>query len=316
MSEAAAARQPVRVGSARADDGAILRWRVEGDGPGVPFICSNGIGVGTFFWHFIARHFGQTRPVITWDYRGHGGSPVPAAPEETTVARCARDLWTVADACGVSRAVLLGHSMGCQTSLEAIRAQPARAAALVPMLGAPGRTLSSFPLGHELRPLLRGLIELISAKPGLAETALRASLRFPGLWSAVRVLGLVHPDLCPREEFEPYFAHLAALDLRCYFALLRDLLTHDASDLLPGLRIPTLVIAGSRDLFTPMSRSEEMAGSIPGAELLVVRDGSHAALVEQPELIELALEKFLRRHRLDARGAAASRSSESTDLTN
>jgi len=107
---------------------------------------------------------------------------------------------------------------------------------------------------------------------------------------------MVHPDLCPREEFEPYFQHLSQLDLRAYFALARDLLSHDASALLAEVRVPTLVIAGERDLFTPVARSRELAERIPGAELLVVRGGTHAALVEQPELISLAVEKFLRLH--------------------
>jgi hypothetical protein len=32
---------------------------------------------------------------------------------------------------------------------------------------------------------------------------------------------------------------------------------------------------------------------VQGAELLVLREGTHAALVEQPELVALTLEKFL-----------------------
>jgi len=124
---------------------------------------------------------------------------------------------------------------------------------------------------------------------------------------ATRALGFVHPDLCPKEAFEPYFEHLAELDLRGYFALARDLLSHDASDLLPQIRVPTLVVAGERDLFTPVQRSREMAAQIPGAELLLLRQGSHAALVEQPELVALSVEKFLKLHGLapgDAQQAA------------
>src|SRR2546422_11538833 len=36
--------------------------------------------------------------------------------------------------------------------------------------------------------------------------------RSPGVWEAIRSLGVVHPDLCPREDFEPYFEHLSQLD--------------------------------------------------------------------------------------------------------
>lgn len=285
----------VRVGTAAAPDGAVLHFRADGAGP-IALVASNGIGVSTFFWRSLAAYFAGlgTHTFVTWDYRGHGLSPVPEDPENLTVALCARDLFTVLDAAGFERAVLLGHSMGCQVIFEAYRQKPERVQALVPMLGAAGKLFSSFFGGAALEPVARLLIELGASNAQLAEQALRAILRLPGVWDAVRALGLVHPDLCPRESFEPYFEHLAQLDLRSYFALARDLLSHDATDLLPQVEVPTLVVAGERDLFTPLQRSREMVAKIPGAQLLVLREGSHAALVEQPELVALSLEKFLR----------------------
>ena len=295
-----APRAPVRVGTALTPDGAQLRYRIDGPlhSPLAPLLCSNGLGVATFFFHHLAERFSRTRAVITWDYRGHGQSPPPPDPEGLTVARCARDLWLVADACGAERPVLVGHSMGCQVLLEATRHSPQRPSALVPMLGVAGRALSSFFGGAALEGPIMVALEVGAQQPELVRRLTKTALAAPGMWTAVRALGLVHPDLCPREEFEPYFEHLGALDWRSYFALARDLVTHDASDLLEGLRLPVLGVAGERDLFTPRSRSDEMARAIPGARLLVIPGGSHAALIEQPELVGDGLEKFLRDHAL------------------
>lgn len=287
----------VRVGTAEAPDGSVLQWRADGEGP-VALVACNGVGVSTFFWRGLAGHFAPTHTFVTWDYRGHGASPVPADPEGLTIALCASDLWTVIDRAGFERAVLLGHSMGSQVILEAWRAQPGRVQALIPMLGAAGNVFSSFIGGERLKPLFRLLLEVGSARPRLSEQILRGVLRLPGVFDAVRALRIVHPDLCPREAFEPYFEHLAGLDLRTWFALARDLLTHDASDLLAQVQVPALVVAGERDLFTPLERSRELAAAIPGAELLILREGSHAAMVEQPELLALSVEKFLRAHAL------------------
>jgi pimeloyl-ACP methyl ester carboxylesterase len=283
---------PVRVGTAEAPDGAMLSWRADGAGPAL--LCSNGIGVSTFFWRKLADHFAPTHTVVTWDYRGHGRSPVPEHPEGVTVVQCARDLWTVAERAGVREAVLLGHSMGAQVSLEAYRLRPAGVRALVPILGASGGVLSSF-VGPAVTPLLTLLLEIGARNAALAQKALRSIVKLPGAWQAVRALGMVHPDLSPREDFEPYLDHLQQLDLRAWFALARDLLSHDASPMLGEVAVPTLVVAGDRDLFTPVARSRELASRIRGAELFVVRGGSHAVLAEQPELIALALEKFLRK---------------------
>jgi pimeloyl-ACP methyl ester carboxylesterase len=292
-----AARPVVRVGTAETTDGGHLHWRADGEGP-LALVASNGIGVSTFFWRKLASHFSSTHTFITWDYRGHGQSPVPSNPENLTVALCARDLWAVVTRAGFERAVLLGHSMGSQVILEAYRQHAERVQAMVPLLGTAGKVFSSFLGGPALEPLIRLLVEVGAANAQLAEQGLRAVLRVPGVWEAVKALGVVHPDLCPREDFEPYFEHLSQLDLRGYFALARDLLSHDASDLLPQIKVPVLVVAGERDLFTPLARSREMAAAIPGAELLVLREGSHAAMVEQPELLALTLEKFLRAHGL------------------
>jgi pimeloyl-ACP methyl ester carboxylesterase len=283
---------PVRVGTAEAPDGAMLWWRADGTGPAL--LCSNGIGVSTSFWRWLADYFAPTHTVVTWDYRGHGRSPVPEHPEGVTVAQCARDLWTVAEHAGVREAVLLGHAMGAQVSLEAYRVRPGGVRAFVPILGTAGGFFSSFIGGAALTPVLTLLLELGARNAALAQKALRSIGRLPGAWQAVRALGVIHPDLAPREDFEPYLEHLQQLDLRAWFALARDLLSHDASPMLAEVNVPTLVVAGDRDLFTPIARSRELATRIAGAELLVVRGGTHAALVEQPELIALAVEKFLR----------------------
>lgn len=78
---------------------------------------------------------------------------------------------------------------------------------------------------------------------------------------------------------------------------------HSAEDVLEKVKVPTLVIAGERDIFTPLWLSEEMADRIPGAQLLIIPQGSHAALVEQPQLLCLAVEKFLRERGVDSPAA-------------
>ncbi len=57
---------------------------------------------------------------------------------------------------------------------------------------------------------------------------------------------------------------------------------------------PLLVIAAEKDDFTPMWCSQKIVDSTPDAELLVLADGSHAALIEQPETINHRIDRFLR----------------------
>ena len=71
-------------------------------------ICANGIGVSTFFWKYVEERYADSRPVIVWDYRGHGRSDYPQDLDDLTMESNAADLAAVLDAFGYERAVLLG----------------------------------------------------------------------------------------------------------------------------------------------------------------------------------------------------------------
>ena len=78
--------------------------------------------------------------------------------------------------------------------------------------------------------------------------------------------------------------------------MLRSAGEHTAGDLLPRVNVPVLVVAGERDTFTPPFLATAMAETLPRGELLLVRDGSHVAPLEQPELVDARVMAFLREH--------------------
>ncbi len=105
----------------------------------------------------------------------------------------------------------------------------------------------------------------------------------------------VNGKLVRREDFEPYFNHLSAMDPRLFFSMLTHAGAHSAYNHLPEVKAKTLIVAGTHDTFTPFWLSEQMRDRIPGAEMLTVPGGTHVAPIEQPELIGLRLERFLSR---------------------
>ena len=282
---------PLREGFARGEHGVRLYWRAEGQGPAL--LCSNGIGVGTFFWGPLARQLSDDYTVIRWDYRGHGLSDDAAEPGDTSISICATDALHVLDAAGVDRAVLLGHSMASQVHFEVYRQARERVLGLVPTLGTYRRALETA-MGTSLT--VRGfevLKRVVPLVPGMAHHTLRTVMRSPLAEPGARLLRLVHPDLAPHEEIVPYLAHNTRIDIRMYLVLAEDMQRHDATDLLPTLTVPTLVVAGDLDRFTPLACAQEMVRLIPGAELFVIPGGTHAALIEQPLLLALRVRQFL-----------------------
>lgn len=277
-----------------ARDGARLWYRVRGRGPALVF--QNGVGVTTTFWEGLAERFARAGyRTVVWDYRGHGRSDDPEDPDRLDLATCAEDLRAVLDGLDIERACLLGHSMGAQLGWEFYRLHPERVAGLVPTLGTYRDAVSSF---YDLPWLAPRIFDLASraadAFPDLARRLVALPSAHPRLVDRLlRRLAIIHPTLSPSDWVPDYLAHVARLDPRVFFALARAIQEHDASDLLPCIRVPVLVVAGERDFFCPPRVAREMAERIPGAELLVVPDGSHAAMIEQPDLIALRLVRFL-----------------------
>lgn len=294
MNTALAPAPALRSGFASAEDGVRLYWRAIGTGPAI--VCCNGVGVSLFFWKYIVEHFSTTHTVVLWDYRCHGRSDRSSnlATADLSIPRHARDLARVLDVIGVEDALLLGHSMGCQVVFEFHRQFPERVRGMVPMLGSAGKTLETF---YDFRwsPVLFKLASRWMDRNGdRAQLFLHPLLESPLAFDVARRLSLVDPYYCREEDLRPYIRHLVSLDLRVFLHAVLACQDHDCWPTLPEVRVPTLVVAAERDTFTPMWLSRKMAAAIPAAELLVLAEGSHAALIEQPETIQHRLERFIR----------------------
>ena len=67
----------------------------------------------------------------------------------------------------------------------------------------------------------------------------------------------------------------------------------DYLPLLPTLRIPTLILVGEHDAFTPVPDAELMHRAIPHSTLTVIPDAGHLTNLEQPAAFNRALAAFL-----------------------
>lgn len=73
----------------------------------------------------------------------------------------------------------------------------------------------------------------------------------------------------------------------------------DARANLPAVSCPTLVIHGADDRLIPVAMGEEIARSIPAAELVIIQDAGHFVFAEQPEDIASVVTRFLDRQEPD-----------------
>lgn len=226
--------------------------------------------------------------VITWDYRGTYGSTLgPDAPVD--VGAHAGDLAAVLNRAGVARAAFVGWSMGVQVGLELWQRAPERIDSFVFMNGTFGRALDTVRIpwaGTLLPPLVQAFGRLHFLGKPLLRTV--GSARVTPL--LLRKIGFVAPTF-DDELLRRVIADFEQLDFSVYFRLLAALGDHDGTAVLPSITVPTLLIAGTRDVLTPPSVARRMSSVVPGSELLVLDGASHYAAAEYPrEIVDAVLD--------------------------
>ena len=279
------------------DDGYELFFRTHGAGA-PPMVCCNGMGVSTYFWHYLVDHFREDLGVTLWDYRGHGRSEVPPHNADLSIPRLARDLWAVVDRIGLQRPILLGHSMGVQVILEAFRQRPDQVGGLVPILGTYKRPLDSFYDFKYSRAMFEGLHALGDSRlgPAIERWIMGPTLALPFAWDLGGKTGMIDNSRIDRGELRRYLHHLVDVGFPFFIRLALQIADHDATAVLPTVDVPTLIVAGEHDTFTPIAASYHMRDTIDGAELLFLEGATHAGIVERPDEIYPRIETWLEDH--------------------
>lgn len=284
-------RRPLRVEEhvLRSSDGTEIAYHVLGEGP--PVVLANGLGGTYLAWRHQLEYLSDRYRFITWDYRGLYRSARPSDPDRFTIDDHVDDLQAILDAEKIDRAAFVGWSMGVQVNFELYRRRPELFAALVVLNGTFGRPWESaldLPAMKHVIPRVLGVARQLH---GLASPVMRRAAQWPEVVTWLKRVGMVGETL--DEEVFAELAHsFGDMDLDAYLRTFESLGAHDAETVLDHIEIPTLVICGERDFFTPQHRAEEMARRIPGAELLVVPGGTHYVAIEYPELVNLRIEKF------------------------
>jgi pimeloyl-ACP methyl ester carboxylesterase len=273
------------------DDGASLYFQVQGEGtPGV--ILCDGLGCDGWVWKYLLPRLRERHRVVRWHYRGHGQSGIATEPDRLGMLYTCEDLAAVMDAAGMKQAIIFGHSMGAQVALEFHRMFRDRVLALGLLCGSYGTPLDTFHDGTLLKKVFPTLHAAVEAFPRGASLLTRLALSTDLAIDAALFLEL-NRELLKRQDLIPYFEHLARMDPVVFVRTLKSLAEHTAFDHLPHVDVPTLVVGGAKDKFTPVWLSQKMAEAIPGATYVLAPQGSHTAPLEQPELVWDAVQRFL-----------------------
>ncbi len=216
----------------------------------------------------------STHRCISWDERGFGKTPAPAA---FTYWDSANDAVALLDHLGIDQAVFAGMSQGGYLSMRAALAHPNRVRALV--------LIDS---GAELDPpeVLAGYGGMLDALCGEDQSTYDVVAHAVG--------GLILGDESLIAAWLPIWKARWVADRSALRTPGETLIGRD--DISPRLReiaCPTLVIHGTADAAIPMASAVHVAESVENGRLVVVDGGTHASNMTHPVVVNEAMVSFL-----------------------
>ncbi|MEV0847887.1 alpha/beta hydrolase [Streptomyces sp. NPDC049954] len=309
-------------GTALAEDGTELYYEVEdpgqqGEEPLPTVVFSHGYCLSQDSWHFQRAALRGTVRAVYWDQRSHGRSgrgKAQSGPDgdPVTIEQLGRDLKAVLDAAAPEGPlVLVGHSMGGMTVMALAEQYPeliARRVAGVALVGTSSGRLGEVSYGlpavgvNAVRRFVPGVLKALGSQVTLVERGRRATADlFAGL---VKRYSFGSPDVDPAvARFAERLIEATPIDVVAEFY--PAFAGHDKVSALDHFAdLPVLVLAGTKDLLTPVAHSEAIAARLPDAALVLVRDAGHLVMLEHPELVDGHLADLLVRAAGGARAAA------------
>lgn len=251
-------------------DAVRLYWKLDG-APELPvLVLLNSIGTDMALWDLSVPHLLPAFRLLRIDTRGHGASDAPAG--DYSLAMLADDVVAVMDAAGVASAAVAGVSLGGMIAMKMALAHPARVTALA--LICTSATMDSTAWQDRIAKVrAEGTVAIADLAMGRFLSPQFAATH-TGAAESVRTGVIAMAD-------EGYAGCGAAI---------RDMAMIER---LPGIAVPTLVVAGDRDTSTPFTgHGEHIAAAIPHATVVHL-DAAHLAPIETPAALAATLRTFL-----------------------
>jgi len=243
------------------EDGADIAYRIRRGRD--PLVLLHGLGCDASMWDGVAAALPADLGLVIPELRGHGASTL--GWRLPSVELWADDVVRLLREKGIEAPAIAGLSLGGYTALGIAAAHPgfARAFAFVSTSAAPDD----------------------EAGRGRRAAAL-ATIRREG-WR--RFVAALIPSLlnATGPQFPAHSKHLLAMfehagDSGLPPTLMALAARPDRRELLPEIRVPSIVVVGAVDALTPPDRARELASGIPGASLNVLDGIAHLSAMEAP----------------------------------
>ncbi len=258
---------PAKEAIATLGDAHLFYWDTGGDG--VPIVLLHPATGSALIWGYQQPAFAKAGyRVIGYSRRSYFGSD-PLAADRPGIA--SEDLNALVDFLGIRRFHAVGSAAGGGVAADYAVSHPDRLLSLVinsnPAGLAEGPIVSLY---ESLRP--KGFNDMPADFRELGPSYRAANPHGVNLW-----LDLEHKAVTSTPFRQKTANTISAATLR-------------------QLHVPTLLITGDADLYSPPALIRMVATEIPHSEVMIIREAGHSSYWEQPEAFNRAVLEFLARH--------------------
>jgi len=253
-----------------------IQMYYEVKGEGYPLVMIIGFGVNLDFWNpHMIEELSKNFKVLTFDNRGTGRTDV--SDKEYSIRLFADDTVGLMNVLGISKANILGWSLGGAIAQELALSYPEKVKKLVLYSTSCGgaKSVRNQEADAMIMRLLAGGMSV--------EEALRFNFTSDFIDSNPEFVEL----LIQRTLKAPTSGEVL---LRQRTAIMNE---HERFDRLSGIKAPTLVLSGKRDILCPPENGSILAKAIPNAKLVFFEKSAHALTEDMEEVIHSITEFLL-----------------------
>jgi proline iminopeptidase len=257
-------------------------------GAGEPCLTMHG-GLGLDHTHLQPwlDPLGDELRLVYYDHRGNGRSE--RTPRETlTFERFSADAEELRRQLDLGQMTLLGHSYGGFIALDYALRYPESLSRLILVSTAPA--VDYWP---EIRANMRGrgatdeMLESFEGGVWETDAELEEHVDLVGHLNFAAANEGLTPDVFRHTVYSAY-ARARAFEL---------LQTFDVADRLGEITVPTLIVVGREDVFTPLSQAKRLRAAIPASELVALDGCGHFNYAERPDAFFAVVRDWLSRTR-------------------
>lgn len=262
--------QEIRV--TRAADGTSLAWAAAGSGPPLVKTANwlNHLEVDwrSPVWRHLMHELCGRHTLVRYDERGNGLSQRGAA--DLSLDAFVSDLEAVVEAAGLDRFPMLGISQGCAVSVAYAVRHPERVSRMVLHGGYAAGWKIARGTGGDASS---GHVELELIRTGWGRDTPAYRQMFASLYL---------PDSSTEQQRSWTELQRVSASPQAAARLLEALGEIDVRDLLPRVRVPTLVTHSRDDAAVPFEAGRRLAAGIPDARFLPLDSVNHLILDHEP----------------------------------